>query len=50
MKKTDLDDKLKSLNKEITSNKIKHVEAEKKITEKVYDFLLGRMYFTGNDG
>ena len=39
---------------------IKHIEDKKKITdlankgaeisEKGYDFLLGRMYFTGNDG
>ena len=53
------DDKLKNLNK-VTSNKTKHAEAEKKITdltnkvaqlsEKGYDFLLSRMYFTGNDG
>ena len=60
VRKTDFDDKLKNLNKKVTSNKTKHVEAEKKITdltnkvaeisEKGYDFLLGRMYFTGNDG
>ena len=60
VRKTEFDDKLKNLNKKVTSNKTKHVEAEKKITdltnkvaeisEKGYDFLLGRMYFTGNDG
>ena len=60
VKKTDFDDKQKKLNKKVFSNKTKHVEAEKKITdltkkvvqisEKAYDFLLGRMYFTGNDG
>ena len=54
------DDKLKDLNKDVTSNKTKHVEAEKKITdltnkvaqisEEGYDFLRGIMYFTGNDG
>ena len=47
------DDNLKNLNKKVTSNKSKHVKAEKKITdlpnkiaqisEKRYDFLLGRM-------
>ena len=60
VKKTDFDDKLKNLNKNVTSNKTKHVEAEKKLTdlrnkvteisEKGYNFLLDRMYFTGNDG
>ena len=45
---TDCDDKLKTLNKKVTSNKTKHVDAEKKITyltdkitqisEKGYDF------------
>ena len=29
IKKTDFDDKLKNLNKKVTSNKTKHVEAEK---------------------
>ena len=60
MKKTDFDDKLKKINKNVTSCKAKHVETEKKITDltnkvaeilkKGCDFLLGRMYFTGNDG
>ena len=58
VKETDFYDKLKNLNKKVTSNETKHVEAEKKITdltnkvaqisEKGYDFLLGRMYFKGN--
>ena len=57
--KTDLDDKLKILNQKITSNKTKYVQAEKKITaltnkfeqisEELHNFLLGRMYFTGDD-
>ena len=44
----------------ITSNKTKHIEADKKLTdltkkvaqisERGYDGLLGRTYFTGNDG
>ena len=48
------------MNKKVTSNKRKHVEVENKlndltnkftqISEKGYVFLLGRMYFTGDDG
>ena len=48
-----------NINKKNTSNKTKDVEAENKITdltntvvqisEKGYDFLLGRMCFTGNN-
>ena len=52
-KKADFDDKLKTkINTKVTSNKTKHVEAEKKITdltnkvatisEEGYDFLLGK--------
>ena len=33
VKKTDFDDKVKNLNKKVTSNKTKHIEAEKKITD-----------------
>ena len=57
--KTGSDNKLKNLNKKFTSDKTKHVEAEKEITDltnkvaqisqKGYDFLLRRMYFTGDD-
>ena len=60
MNKTDIDKKLININKKITSNKTKHIEAEKKLTdltkkiaktsEKGFDFLLGRMYFIGDDG
>ena len=59
MKKTDFDDKLKNLNEKVTSNKTKYIEAEKKITDltnkvsemakKGCDFLLGKIYFAGND-
>ena len=52
--------KKKNINKKVTPNKPKHTEAEKKntdltkkvvqISEKKYDFLLDRMYFTGDDG
>ena len=58
--KTDIDKKLININRRVTSNKTKHVEADKKlnhltkktaqISEKGYDFLLGRMYFTGDNG
>ena len=58
---TDFDDKLKDLNKKLSSNnKIKHVETKKeptdltkkvsKILDRGYGFLLGRIYFTGDDG
>ena len=62
IKNTDFDDKLKHLNKKVTSDKTNHVEAEQKITDltnqscanmkkkKKKDYLLGRMYFTGSDG
>ena len=60
IKKKKIDDKLKNINKKVTSNKMKNVEAKKKLTdlteeiaqisEKGYDFLLGRMYFTDDDG
>ena len=60
VKKTNFGDKLINVNKKWTLNKTKHVEAEKKINDltnkvaqisyKGYDFLLGRMYFAGNDG
>ena len=50
-KRTDFDHKLKNLNKKVSSNKTKHIQAETKITdltikavqisEKGHDFLLG---------
>ena len=59
LKRTDFDDKPKNLNKNVTSNKTKYVEAEKTITDlrskvtqiskKGYEFLLGRMYFPENE-
>ena len=53
--KTDFDNKLVNINKKITSNKKKTATTDitnklAQISEKGYDFLLGRMYFTGNDG
>ena len=57
VEKTDFDDKLQNLNRKSTLNKTKHVEAERKLTnltnkvaqisKKGYNFLLGRMNFTG---
>ena len=53
------DNKLKNINKKFASNKSKSIEAEKKlnnlteavklISTKGYNFLLVRMYFTGDD-
>ena len=50
----------KHINKKVTSNKAKHAKAEEKttdlknkvaqISEKGFDFLLVRMYFTGING
>ena len=44
------------MNKKVSLNKTKHVETEKKLTNKVtqisekrHDFLLSRMYFKGNN-
>ena len=60
MNKTDICKKLININKKITSNKTNHIEADKKLTdltkkvaqisEKGYDFLLGIIYFIGDDG
>ena len=59
VEKTGFDGKLKNSNKNVISNKTKHIDIEKKLTdltkkvaqisEKWYDILLGRMTFTGND-
>ena len=51
--KTDFDNKLISFNREITSNKTKYFEAQKKLNSlitKDYKTFLGRIYFTSNDG
>ena len=60
VKKTKFDDKLKNVNKTITSNKIKHVKPKKKLNDlaenvkiistKGHNFLLARMYILGNNG
>ena len=47
------DKKLTSFNRKITSNKTKYLEVQKKLNSlitKDYNFFLGRIYFTSNDG
>ena len=51
--KTDFDNKLISFNRKVTSNKRKYLEVLIKLnnlTTKYCNVLLGRMYFTSNDG
>ena len=50
--KTDFDDKLRSFNRKITSNKAKYLEVPRKVslTTNDYNFSLGTIYFSGNDG
>ena len=51
--KTDFDKKLTSFNKRIISNKRKYLEVQKKLNSlitKDYNFFLGRIFFTSNDG
>ena len=51
--KTDFGNKLVSFNRKITSNITKHLEVQKELnclTTKDYNFFLGRIYFTRNDG
>ena len=53
MCKNDFDNKLTSFNRQITSNKTKHLEVQIKLNSiitKDYNFFLGRIYFTSNDG
>ena len=51
--KTDFDNKLTRFNKKVTSNKTKYLEVQKKLNSIItnyYNFSLGRMYFTSNEG
>ena len=51
--KTDIDSRLTSFNRLITSNKTKHLKVQKKLNSlitKDYNFFFGRNYFTSNDG
>ena len=53
MSKTDFDKKLANFNRKITPNKTKYSEVQKKLNSLItnyYNFFLGRMYFTSNDG
>ena len=53
MNKTSFDNKLTSFNRRITSNKTKQLEVQKKLNGLItndFDLLLGRIYFTNNDG
>ena len=53
MNKTDFDNKLISFNREITANKTKCLEVQRKLNiliTKDYNFFLGRIYFARNDG
>ena len=50
--KTDFNNKLTSCNRQITSNKTKHLEVQKKLNSLItndYNFFLGKSYFTSND-
>ena len=49
-KQANLVSKTKFDNRKITSNKTKYLEVLKKLTTKDYNFFLGRMCFTSNDG
>ena len=51
--KIDFDNKLTSFNRQITSNKIKNVDVQRKLNSlitKDYTFFLGRIYFASKDG
>ena len=53
VKKSEFDNKLTSFNRRITSNKSKHLEIQTKLNSLItndYNFFLGRIYFTSNDG
>ena len=53
VEKIDFDHKLVSFNRRITTKKTRHLKVQKKLnslTTTDYNFLLGRIYFTINDG
>ena len=53
MRKTDFYNKLTILNRKIASKKTKYLEVQEKLNSlitKDYNFFLGRIYFTSNDG
>ena len=51
--KTDFDNKVTNFNRQITSNKTKYLQIQKKLYSLItrdYNFFLRRIYFTSNDG
>ena len=51
--KTEFDKKLTSFNRKFTSNERKYLEVQRKLNSLItndYNFFLGRMYITSNDG
>ena len=53
MNKTDFHNKLTNFNRSITSNKTKQLDVQEKLSSlitKAYNFFLGRIYFTSNNG
>ena len=51
--KTDFDNRLTSFKRRINSNKTKYLEVQNKLNSlitKDYNFFLGRIFFTSNDG
>ena len=53
MNKTDFHNKVPRFNWQISSDKTKHLELQEKLNilmKKNYDFFLGRIYLTSNDG
>ena len=51
--KTDFDNEITSFNKQITSNKTKHLEVPKKrnsLITKDFNFFIGKIYFASHDG
>ena len=53
MNKTDFDKDLTRFNRQITSNKTKHLKVRKRVNNLIrdcYNFFSGRLYFTSNEG
>ena len=53
MNNTDFDNKLTRFNRQITSNKTKHLKVWKRVNNLItgcYNFYSGRLYFTSNEG
>ena len=50
--KTDFYNKVPRFNRQISSDKTKHIEVQEKnsLMKKSYNFFLGRIYLTSNDG